>query len=108
VSDSSNIAAVSNIAIQVYEHLVGVQFRDAGAGLGFHAMRYWVLPSSGFLCTLDSAPTKMPNGLKISQQDWLLFKALKDNTTNMQKAILLLNGRRKKNAANNYNEDLED
>jgi hypothetical protein len=79
VSDVSNIAAVLNIPIQLFEHFIGVQFRAHHAGQTFHLKKFDrdVLPSLSFLCTLDSTPAVIDNGhsLKISQLDWSLFKS---------------------------------
>jgi hypothetical protein len=77
VSDVSNIAAVLNIPIQLFEHFIGVQFRAHHAGQTFHMKKFDVFPLLSFLCTLDSTPAVMDNGhsLKISQLDWSLFKS---------------------------------
>ncbi|KAF8227697.1 hypothetical protein L208DRAFT_1295354 [Tricholoma matsutake] len=98
VSDVSNIAAVSNIPVQLFEHFVGVQFRAHHAGQTFHVKRFYMLPSLSFLCTLVSTPAVMDNGhsLKISQQDWSLFKSLKDSSSRIVNAIAMFNARAKK------------
>lgn len=98
VSDVSNIAAVSNIPVQLFEHFVGVQFRAHHAGQTFHVKRFYMLPSLSFLCTLVSTPAVMDNGhsLKISQQDWSLFKSLKDSSSRIVDAIAMFNARAKK------------
>ena len=48
------------------------------------------------LCTLASAPTVLENGLRISQQDGILFRTLKEGCANVIKAVTLLAGRPKK------------
>jgi hypothetical protein len=98
VSDVTNIAAVSNIPIQLFEHFIGVQFRAHHAGQTFHMKTFDVLPSLSFLCTLDSTPAVIDNGhsLKISQLDWSLFKSLKDSSSRIVNAIAMLNTRAKK------------
>jgi len=98
VSDASNIAAVSNIPVQLFEHFIGIQFRAHHAGATFHVKRFYLLPSLSFLCTLSSTPTVIDNGhsLRISQQDWNLFKMLKDGSSSIIKAIETFNKHTKK------------
>jgi hypothetical protein len=38
------------------------------------------LPPSALLCTLKHTPEITENGLKISADDWKLFKKIKDNS----------------------------
>jgi hypothetical protein len=52
--------------------------------------------SSAFLCTFDLVPTTVESDLKVSQQDWSLFKILKDGSHNIVEAIKILNGRKNK------------
>jgi hypothetical protein len=109
VPDASNIAAVSNIPVQVFEHFVGVQFRAVHAGQAFHMKKFCLLPSKLFLCTLDSTPTITDNelDLKISPQDWSLFRILKDNLSHIIKATKLFSARGKRSQIDldEYEED---
>jgi hypothetical protein len=107
VSDSSNIAAVSNLPIQLFDHFIGVQFRAISAGQTLHVKRFSLVPSSAFLCTLASAPAILENGLKISQQDGILFRTLKEGCADIVKAVTLLAGRPKKASAQPLDEEEE-
>jgi hypothetical protein len=84
VPDASNIAAVSNVPVQVFEHFVGVQFRAVHAGQAFHVKKFCLLPSKFFLCTLDSTPKITDNelDLKISV---LKGKGPKSTMTSMRR-----------------------
>jgi hypothetical protein len=59
--------------------------------------KFCLLPSKFFLCTLDSTPTITDNelDLKISSQDWSLFKTLKDKLSHIIKATKLVGARGK-------------
>ncbi|KAF9458032.1 hypothetical protein BDZ94DRAFT_1325802 [Collybia nuda] len=108
IPQASSIAAVSNIPVQLFEHMIGSQFRANHAAQRLHIKKYCLLPSSAFLSTLDTAPFASGAGLKISQQDWLFFKALKDKLKDIMKAVSTLGGRKKKNVAiPSENEDEE-
>ena len=108
VSNSSNIVAVSNIPIQIFEHFLSVQFQAIHSGQVLHVQQFYLLPSSAFLCTLDSVPTTVESGLKVSQQDWLLFKILKDDSHNIVKEIKSLNGHKNKSCIEKGDEKEED
>jgi hypothetical protein len=43
VSDSSNIAAVSNIPVQLFDHVLGVQFCAIPGGKTLHVKRFCLL-----------------------------------------------------------------
>jgi hypothetical protein len=109
VSDSSNVAAVSNIPVQLFDHILGVQFRAIPGGQTLHVKRFCLLPSSAFLCTLDVAPSETENGLKISPQDGVLFRNLKDSSAGIQKAVASLASRGKKaQVPDDTDEEVED
>ena len=79
VTDSSNIMAVSNIAVQVFEHQFGAQFRDVPHVQTLHVHHFDLIRPSAFLCALKHTPEFTQHGLKISTEDWDLFKKVKDN-----------------------------
>jgi hypothetical protein len=105
VPQASNIGAVSNIPVQLFEHMLGSQFRTNHTAQQLHVKKYCLLPSSAFLSTLDTAPFASEAGLKISLGDWLLFKVLKDKLVNVIKAVGTLGGRKKKTAAETINDE---
>jgi hypothetical protein len=47
------------------------------------------------LYTLKHAPELTPFGLKISLDDWQLFKVIKENSAKVSQAIKMLTGRQK-------------
>jgi hypothetical protein len=79
--------AVSYLAVQIFEHQLGTQFRAIPNTQRLHVLRFDHLPPSAFLCTLKHAPELTPFGLKISLDDWQLFKAIKDNSGKVLQAI---------------------
>jgi len=95
VSDSSNIMAVSYLAVQIFEHQLGTQFRAIPNAQRLQVLRFDHLPPSAFLCALKHAPELTPFGLKISLDDWQLFKVIKDNIEKVSQAIKVLAGRQK-------------
>jgi hypothetical protein len=107
--DSSNVAAVSNIPVQLFDHILRVQFRAIPGGQTLHVKRFCLLPSSAFLCTLDVAPSETENRLKISPQDGVLFRNLKDSSAGIQKAVASLASRGKKaQVPDDTDEEVED
>ncbi|GLB42721.1 hypothetical protein LshimejAT787_1201700 [Lyophyllum shimeji] len=103
VTDSSNIAAVSNIAVQVFENSVGSQFRSIPHSQVLHAKRFDFIPSSAFLCTLINAPVSTENGLKLSANDWTVYTELnsKENLPKIVQAVMAL----QKRASNAVHDD---
>jgi hypothetical protein len=99
---------VSNLPIQLFDHFIGVQFRAIPAGQTLHVKRFSLVPSSAFLCTLASAPSILENGLKISQQDGILFRTLKEGCADIVKAVTSLAGCPKKAQPLDEEEELED
>ena len=95
VTDSLNIMAVSNIPTQVFEHNLGSQFRAIPHAQPLPVLRFDHLPPSAFLCALKHAPEVTSTGLKISPEDWKLFKDLKDNSKTVLAALKALAGRKK-------------
>lgn len=86
---------MSYLPIQVFEHLVGLQFRAFHAEQKLYVNRYSLLPSSAFLCTLDAVPVSTPTGMRVSPQDWTLIKTLKEKTADIINAVKFLKGRKK-------------
>ena len=95
VTDSSNIMAVSYLAVQIFEHQLGSQFRAIPNAQRLQVLRFDHLPPAAFLCALKHAPELTPFGLKISLDDWQLFKVIKENSAKVSQAIKMLTGRQK-------------
>ena len=100
MTDSSNIMAVSYIAVQVFEYQLGTQFRALPHAQALPVLRFDHLPPSAFLCALKHAPEVTPFVLKISLEDWELFKIIKDKSVTVLKAMKALksSGRKTKDA----------
>jgi len=100
-SDTSTITAISNLPVQIFEHMHGLQFRLFRAkaqGQALHIPRFGLLSSSQFLCTLTHSPTATSDGgmIAIPQQDHELFKILNSHRGNVKKAVVALSGGKKK------------
>ena len=87
--------AVSYIAVQVFEYQLGTQFRALPHAQALPVLRFDHLPPSAFLCALKHAPEVTPFGLKISLEDWELFKVIKDKSVTVLKAMKALAGKQK-------------
>ena len=87
--------AISYIAAQVFEHQLGGQFRAIPHSQPLPILRFDHLPPSAFLCSLKHAPEVTPTGLKISSDDWKLFKDIKDNSKKVVQALKALNGKKR-------------
>ncbi|KAG5640515.1 hypothetical protein DXG03_008231 [Asterophora parasitica] len=107
VSHTSNIAAVSYLPVQLFENMLGSQFRAIHTGQKLHVKRFHLSPSSAFLSVVDVAPTTTENGgLKVSQQDWQFFCQLKARIDGIVKAVKLLNRRKKSGDDDGSDEDV--
>ncbi|KAF8814341.1 hypothetical protein BYT27DRAFT_7082428, partial [Phlegmacium glaucopus] len=95
VTDSSNIMAVSYIAVQVFEHQLGAQFCATPHAQPLPVLHFNHLPPSAFLCALKHAPEMTPSSLKLSLDDWKLFKEIKDNGKKVLEALKALAGKKK-------------
>jgi len=56
--------AISNIGVQIYEHVFATQFRDTPRSQALIARRWDLLSPQAFLCTLGHAPEAIRGGLK--------------------------------------------
>jgi hypothetical protein len=87
--------AVSYLAVQVFEYQLGTQFHARPHAQPLPVLRFDHLPPSAFLCAHKHAPEVTPFGLKISLEDWELFKVIRDN---ILKAMKTLAGKQKMSA----------
>ncbi len=98
VEDSNTIGALSNIAVQIFEHTYGRQFRSiTQATSTLQTNQYALLPPLNFLCKLNNSPTLTPGGLVLHQNDEALFKELQGASQRLSEAMVL-SRRRGKNA----------
>jgi hypothetical protein len=93
ITESSTIAAVSNIAVQLFQYRRAREFRlVTEATLLFQTKQYLLIPSIQFLCLLD---TKFPSDQALSfvevtsDIDMECFKALKEGKNELISAIKL-------------------
>jgi len=91
VTDLSNIMAVSNMAAQLFEQMVGSQFCAIHASQKVHAKWFNLLSSSAFLYTLESTPMQISGNLRVSSNDWDLFKTLKEKIGIISQVMSQLN-----------------
>ena len=87
---TSNIAALSRIVLQVFEHSGhGNQFRsipEVTALLQVH--QHVLLPPTNFLAVLNTRPLQVNNsGLDLSPADMALFNDLKQGKAQLKKAM---------------------
>ena len=96
----SIITAASYIAIQVYEHHFGLQFYEKPPSHTFPQLKCFdMIPASHFLCTLKHLPANSDTGLRISTEDFNVFKLLKARLPSITRAISDLNKRKKSTPA---------
>lgn len=78
-TESSNISAISNIAVQLFEHLYGSSFRVIPeATASFMTKQFALLPSTRFLCLIRGCvniPDRLPT-FEIGLTDRDIFNSL--------------------------------
>ena len=97
-SDTSTITAISNLPVQIFEHMHGLHFRAKSQGQALYISIFGLLSSSPFLCTLTHSPTATNDGrmIVITQRDHKLFKILALHRGEVKLAVQALSGRKKK------------
>jgi hypothetical protein len=104
VTDASNISAISYMAVQVFEHMHGRQFREhPDATAMFRTKQFALLASNAFLC-LISTPKTVPNGVELSQQEANQYAQLLSGEKKFNDAMRLM---RKRGQASRLDEDDE-
>jgi hypothetical protein len=77
VTDSSNIMAISNIGIQVFEQSVGTHFHETFQDKALFTPRFDFIPLTAFLCALIHTPNYTPGlGLRLTPLDFQVFESL--------------------------------
>ena len=109
IMKSSNISAVSYFVLQVFEQMVTQQFRSIPEKLqSLQSNQFTLLPSSAFLCVLDTAPrSAIETGLRIGIPDHIRFNAL---TKKISKILIVMKAlmSKRKNAADSTHTAEED
>ena len=82
--------AVSYLSVQVFEYQLGTQFRALPHAQPLPVLQFDHLPPSAFLCALKRAPEVTPFGLKISLEDWELYKVILDKSKTVLNALKAL------------------
>ncbi|KAJ7888222.1 hypothetical protein B0H13DRAFT_1469863, partial [Mycena leptocephala] len=97
VSDCLNIAAVSNIPTQVFEHMLsGIQFCTILQSM--HALqvrRYALILPISFLCLLENAPEFVNAGIKISAAEGVLFRRLNTQLSDIMATVKAFGAKKK-------------
>ena len=90
VTESSNIAALSKISVQVFEPGHGAQFRAIPTSTAMlQTKQYAHIPPIYFLCLLTSAPNVVSTGLELCPEDVQRFKILTKGTNRFHDAMKL-------------------
>ena len=97
ITESSNISAVSYLVLPVFEHMLGQQFRSIPEKLqSLQSKKFTLLPSTAFLCTLDSAPrSAIETGLQIGTLDHARFSMLTKHISKILTVLKALRSRGK-------------
>ena len=108
IARETNISAISNIVVQLYEYAYGQSFRPNPERLAvLGAVQFMLIPSNNFLCILGSAPRETSSlRVELSNSDFVKFTSALDNRTNVKDLASLsvidtvqnLNKRKKKDA----------
>jgi hypothetical protein len=97
VTDSSNVSAVSNIAVQVFEHMFGRQFRVIPQAMAFfQTKQFALLPPISFLSLLSSKPDITSMTLELEQEDFEMFQKLQRGLACIKEAMKLFRKRKGK------------
>ena len=92
ITDSSNIAAVSNIGMQLFEHMYGREFRVIPeATASFLTKQFGLISQTCFLSLLSSCPDIPPRStsFELALGDHTLYLALQAGHGKFTKAVKL-------------------
>lgn len=103
IAASSDISAISNAGLQVFEHTFRRAFRDIPqATAHLQTRQYVIIPPSSFLCLLASPPNLTRGGLELSEEDIICFMDLLRGEEKFKAAMKLFRKRK------DVGEELED
>ena len=107
VPSISAITAASYIAVQVYEHHFSLQFYEKPPSHAFPQLKCFdMIPSNHFLCALNHVPQASETGIRISTEDFDMFKLLKAKLLSITRAISDL--KKKKSTSKSTEVEFED
>ena len=92
IDESSNIAAVSYLAVQVFQHRLGRQFRSVpDATALFQTKQYLLLSSMQFLSLIETklSPQQSSTFIELLPQDVDRYKDLKNGQKELTTALKL-------------------
>ena len=97
ITESSSISAVSYMALEIFRFNVGRQFHPVSdATSRFHTVQFALLPSTSFLCLVDSKPkfkTPQLEPVELLPADFERFRSLKNGADKLQSAMKLFKKR---------------
>lgn len=97
VTDSTNISAISYVALQVYEYAHGAHFRPfTDATALFQTKQFILLPSTAFLYALRTAPRVSSTGIDLNSSDLKMFHRLQAGRGKFKDAAKLFKKRANK------------
>ncbi|TFY78123.1 hypothetical protein EWM64_g5889 [Hericium alpestre] len=97
VVDAANVVAISNVAVQLFQELLGSQFTAIPHMMvAWQAKRFALLPSQALLSLLSSgSPAKTDNrALELQIEDLPCFRSLRQGEKKLSEAMKLLKGRK--------------
>jgi hypothetical protein len=97
VPSATHVTSVSYLPMQVYEHMHSRQFRAVPCVLQhLHVKRFALLPSSSFLCTLNSVPHNIAGEqyIELSPTDYTHFVELRARTKHIVATLKLQKGQK--------------
>jgi hypothetical protein len=94
VSDSSSICAVSNVAVQIFEHMHARQFHSIPEATSLlQTSQFALFGSHSFLCLLSFPPKTSASGVELGQEDAERFKSLFAHEDKFKEAMRLFRKR---------------
>ncbi|KAJ3811746.1 hypothetical protein F5876DRAFT_38986, partial [Lentinula aff. lateritia] len=93
VDSSTNVCALSYIAVQTYRLWTGGLFRATHPRFQM-AFSFAQLTSSMFLCTLDAAPISVGGNIRLCGKDWEMYQSIAANMPDLRAALKKLVGRK--------------
>ena len=110
VPEVSSITAVSYVPVQLFEHVIGRQFRAVPQALTLlQVKQFTLLPAASFLCVLDDTPWNImeTQNLQISAADTARFDRLTKHTQNIISVLKNINSKPRKGKEPEHHEDGE-